>query len=146
MIVLPLVAVFLVAFGAHIVYESAYGLGHQYDVLKQRGVEVDGQLVNCAPGIGGGRGVGCRVRLLYQSSARTWDYPEDASQFDRLQPGDAVPMLVDPRRPSTAYTVRDVQQRTNAGVGAVLALGLVYVVVGVIGLLWSARLISRLRR
>lgn len=144
-VVLPLLAIFFVALGVHIVYDSAYGLGRRYDVLRQRGVQVDGQVVTCAPGIGGGRGVGCRVRLVYGSSTRTWNYPENTSQFERTPPGSPVQMLVDPQHPSTAYTVRDVEDRTNAGTGPLLGLGVVYVVVGLAGLLWSVRLVHRLR-
>ena len=143
---LPLLGVFFVGFGAHIAYESLHGLAHRYDTLSSRGVRADASLVKCAPGIGGGRGVGCRLNLKYGSVHRTWDYPQNSSQFAGLRPGQPVTMLVDPAHPTVAYTVHDVEARTNTGLGPVFFLGAAFLVIGVAGLGWFIRFEWRTRR
>jgi hypothetical protein len=108
-------------------------------------VQATANLVKCAPGIGGGRGVGCRVSLRFAGRVRTWNYPEDAHQFDGLSAGAPIPVLVDPSDPRTVYTARDVERRTNAGASSpVLWFGVVLVGIGLAGFAWLLRLVGAL--
>ena len=147
MIVFPALFLFLAGIGVHSIYEPLVALPHRYDALRDRGVRVDAVLVRCARGIGGGRGLGCRLRLDFRGQARTWNYPENSHQFGQFRPGDKVPVLVDRSDPGNAYTVRDVQARTNTGVGPLLLFGVAMTVVGLAGLTWFVRFaLSRRRR
>lgn len=143
-----LLCVFFLGYGTSLVWKSERSLPGAYAALRSRGVPATAHLVLCAHGIGGGRGVGCRVSLDYQGHARTWDYPEDSHQFDGLQPGAPIAVLVDSRNPQTVYTVHDVDHRTNAGITSpVLWYGTVLIILGLAGLsgfLWIVR--ARRRR
>lgn len=130
---LVLVCLFFVGLGTSIVVNTLYTFPHRYDLLASRGIRVDGSLVKCAPGIGGGRGVGCEVHLAYKSFDRTWDYPENSPQFGDLHPGSSIPMLVDPSNPNIAYTVLDVRERTSSGLGLLFYFGCVLVLAGIGG-------------
>lgn len=77
--------------------------------------------------------------------SRTWDYPEDSKQFAGLSRGAALPVLLDPLHPTTVCTVRDVQRRTNTGLGPVLGLGVVFLAAGVAGGVWFVRVLLRRR-
>jgi hypothetical protein len=137
-----LVCLFFVVFGAFEAWDSYHRLPRVYASLRARGLPATARLVRCAPGIGGGRGVGCRLSLTFAGRERTWDYPEDAPQFERLAAGAAIPVLVDPRNPNTVYTVHDVDHRTNAGTSPGFWYGIVLLVVGLAGLsflLWLSR-------
>jgi hypothetical protein len=93
--------------------------------------------------------VGCRISLDYQGQARTWNYPEDSHQFDGLQPGAPIAVLVDPHDPATVYTARDVEHRTNAGARSpVLWYGVVLIALAPAGFLGFLRIVRprRLRR
>jgi hypothetical protein len=135
--------VFFVVFGAFKIRESYDTLPHAYERLRTNGVRVNAALVRCAPGIGGGHGVGCRLSLRYHGGVRTWDYPEDSRQFERLPVGSQVPVLVDPDHPATVYTVHDVAASTNTGIGSpVLWFGVVLLGLGLTGLVWVVRLFA----
>lgn len=130
-----LVCLFFVGYGASLVWNSERSLPAAYASLRSRGVNATAHLVRCAPGIGGGRGVGCRVSLTYRGHIRTWDYPEDARQFEGLRPGAPIAVLVDTRHPTTVYTVHDVNRRANAGLRSpVLWYGVVLIAAGIAGL------------
>jgi hypothetical protein len=110
-------------------------------VLRHAGVRATATLVRCAPRLDGGNGVGCRISLSYAGERRTWNYSENSRQFERLPTGAAIPVLVDPRHTATVFTVRDVEQETNAGIGSpLLWFGVVLVGIGLAGLVWLARL------
>jgi len=130
------VCLFFVTFGAFTAWDSYHRLPRVYAVLRARGVPATARLVRCAPGIGGGRGVGCRLSLSFEGRVRTWNYPEDSAQFRGLAVGAAVPVLVDPSNSHTVYTVRDVDHRTNAGASPPFWYGVVLVVLGVAGFTW----------
>ena len=51
--------------------------------------------------------------------ARAFD---NLDQFDGVEPGDRVAVLVDPDDPETAFSVVDVRERTNSGIGLLLGL------------------------
>lgn len=140
--------VFLIALGGFMIWDSTTRLPHRYDTLARRGIRTTAQLVTCAPGIGGGRGTGCRLAIRYQGRRRVWDYPENSSQFNGLSDGVSVPVLVDPHNPDIVYTVRDVEQRTNTE-GFALT-GLIFIVPGALGLVatgWFAlRIVPRAHR
>jgi hypothetical protein len=100
-------------------------------------------LVRCAPRLGGGNGVGCRISLSYAGRQRTWNYSENSSQFERLPTGAAIPVLVDPKHTAIVFTVRDVERETNAGISSpLLWFGVVLVAIGLAGLAWLVRLIA----
>jgi hypothetical protein len=142
-----LLCLFFVVFGAFDVWGSYHRLPHTYARLRAHGMPATASLVKCAPGIGGGRGVGCRVSLGFAGHVRTWNYPEDAHQFDGLRAGAPIPVLVDPSEPTTVYTVRDVERRTNAGASSpVLWFGVVLVGIGLAGFAWLVRLAGVLPR
>jgi len=111
---------------------SWHELPAAYKALRQRGVPATARLDKCAPGIGGGRDVGCQLTLVFRGRIKTWAYPENTPQFDRLRPGDPVPVLVDPQNPSVVYTAQDVSRRTNTGNFAYW--GLIFVGVGLLPL------------
>jgi len=137
-----LFCLFFVTYGTSLVWDSYDRLPHVYERLRARGVPATANLVRCAPGIGGGRGVGCRLSLSFHERLRTWDYAEDSAQFKDLAVGAAIPVLVDPSNANTVYTVRDVEHRTNARASPVFWYGVVLVVVGLAGLaglLWLRR-------
>jgi hypothetical protein len=137
-----ILCVFFAGFGAYTVWDSYYRLPHRYAALRHAGVRETANLVRCAPRLGGGKGVGCRISLGYAGHNRTWNYPEDSSQFERLPVGAAIPVLVDPQHTATVFTVRDVQRETNAGIGSpLLWFGVALVAIGVAGLAWLVRLI-----
>jgi hypothetical protein len=140
-----LLCMFFVVFGAFNIWDSYHRLPHTYARLRTGGVQATANLVKCAPGIGGGRGVGCRVSLRFAGRVRTWNYPEDAHQFDGLSAGAPIPVLVDPSDPRTVYTARDVERRTNAGASSpVLWFGVVLVGIGLAGFAWLLRLVGAL--
>lgn len=129
-IVAGLISIFFVVFGIFIVWHSLVTLPQTYDKLVAHGVPATATLEKCAAGLGGGRGVGCRLSLTFAGSARVWNYPENSRQFQGLPVGSRVPVLVDSKNPRTVYTVTDVRARTNAGFGPVVALGIVFVLIG----------------
>lgn len=145
-----LVCLFFIGFGTSIVVNSLSTVPHQYAELSNRGVRIEGTLVKCAPGLGGGRGTGCEVHISYKGFARTWDYPENIAQFAGLHPGDHIAMLVDPSDPNDAYTVVDVRDRTNSGIGVLFFLGGFFILLGLVGLwwvlTWQRRIDMRVRR
>jgi hypothetical protein len=138
-----LLCLFFLGYGISLVWKSERSLPGAYATLRSRGVPATARLVRCAPGIGGGRGVGCRISFDYQGRTPTWDYPEDSHQFDGLQPGAPIAVLVDPHDPQTVYTVHDVDRRTNAGITSpVLWYGVVLIALGLAGFsgfLWIVR-------
>jgi hypothetical protein len=135
--------VFFVGFGAYTAWDSYYRLPHRYAALRHAGVRATANLVRCAPRLGGGNGIGCRISLSYAGHSRTWNYPENSSQFERLPAGAGIPVLVDPEHTATVYTVRDVDKETNAGLSSpLLWFGVVLVGVGLAGLVWFVRLVA----
>jgi hypothetical protein len=120
--------------GARSLWETYVTLPATYARLEAAGVPATAVLQECRAGLGGGRGVGCRVSLDFRGAARTWDYPENSPQFDGLRPGAPIPMLVDPARPDVAYTVVDVRARTNTGLPSG-AFGEMLLLIGAVGLL-----------
>lgn len=140
------VCVFLLGYGTFLVWQGLVTLPHTYDQLRRTGASATAQVVLCAPGIGGGRGTGCRLRLVFAGQARTWAYPEDSRQFEHLAPGAPVAMLVDPADPDTAYTRHDVEARTNAGSSPPTALGVALGAAGLAGLTGLVRLVGWRRR
>lgn len=140
-IVWVLVCLFFVVYGAFLAWDSYGRLPHTYARLRAHGVRTTAKLVECAPGIGGGRGIGCRLSVRFGSLLRTWNYPEDSGQFRGLPVGSAIPVLVDPSNPKTIYTVHDVERRTNAGVTSpVFWFGIILAAVGLAGFSWLVRL------
>ena len=140
-IVLVLVCLFFVVYGAFLAWDSYHRLPHRYSLLRAHGVRTTAKLVECAPGVGGGRGVGCRLSIRLGGLARTWNYPEDSSQFRGLPVGSAIPVLVDPGNSKTIYTVHDVERRTNAGASSpVFWYGIILAAVGLAGFIWLVRL------
>ncbi len=135
----------MVGFGAFTTWDSLVSLPHKYDQLRSNGTQATAYLVVCAPGIGGGRGIGCRLRLSFDGQTRTWAYPEDSGQFEQLRPGAPVTMLVDPADPATAYTMRDVEARTNAGWSPPALFGVALTLIGLVALTWLARMARQLR-
>jgi hypothetical protein len=135
--------VFFVVFGALKIRESYDTLPHAYARLRTDGVQTTATLVRCAPGIGGGHGIGCRLSLRYHGRVRTWNYPEDSRQFERLPAGSQVAVLADPDDLDTVYTVHDVDAKTNTGIGSpVLWFGVVLLGLGLAGLVWLVRLFA----
>jgi hypothetical protein len=133
---------FFVVFGGYTAWHSYVGLPHAYARLRAHGVRADASLVRCAPGLGGGRGVGCRLSLRFEGRTRAWNYPENSRQFESLPVGSQVPVLVDPSHPTTVYTVRDVERGTNTGLSSpVLWLGVVFAGLGLAGLAWLLRFV-----
>jgi len=143
--VFALVCLFFAGFGAHMIWHSTVTLPHTYDRLERIGAPATATVDKCAPGLGGGRGVACRLTLNYQGSARTWVYPENSRQFQGLPIGATVSMLVDPGHPRTAYTVTDVDARTNAGFGVVAGLGFFFICLGLSGIAFMTWLARRFR-
>lgn len=129
-VVAALVSIFFVVFGVFTGWHSLVTLPRTYDNLEAHGVPATATLEKCARGLGGGRGVGCRLSLTFAGSTRAWNYPENSRQFEGLPVGSGVPVLVDSKNPGTAYTVTDVRARTNAGFGPVVALGIAFVLIG----------------
>ena len=146
LIAIVLLCLFFIGIGTSTVINTLYTFPHRYGLLASGGVSVDGTLVKCAPGIGGGRGIGCEVHLNYEHFNRTWEYPENSPQFNGLTPGSRIPMLVDPSNPNIAYTVLDVRQRTDSGLGVLFFFGCALVVVGIAGLWWVLTLQRRVDR
>jgi hypothetical protein len=107
--------IFMLAFSVHALWQGFYSLPSTYDTLEATGVPVELQVTRCGTGIHGDRGYECVVRLSYAGSTRDWTYPYEVSQFYPYTPGESVPGLVDPRHPSTAYTVFNVDDRAGAG-------------------------------
>jgi hypothetical protein len=140
------VLVFCVAFGIATAWHSLVDLPRTYQHLRGSGVSATARLLRCAPGIGGGRGIGCRLRLAFGERTHDFNYPEDSAQFEQLPPGAAVPVLVDAGDPTTAYTVRDVIAKTNAGWSAPAFFGAGLTAVGLLGLAWLAWFRVRMRR
>jgi hypothetical protein len=140
---------FLIGFGIYSVWDSSVNLPNKYAQLRANGVHATAHVVKCAAGIGGGRGVGCRLSLRYGGATRTWDYPLNAPQFKPLARGAPVPVLVDPRDPTTVYTVHDVTGNIESGTGYSL-IWLIFIVPGIAGLLgftWFAfKIAPNLRR
>jgi hypothetical protein len=138
-----LLCLFFAGYGTSLVWKSERSLPGAYATLRSRGAPATAHLVRCALGIGGGRGMGCRISLDYQGYTRSWDYPEDSDQFDGLQPGAPITVLVDPHNPKTVYTVHDVDRRTNAGTSSpVVWYGVVLITLGLAGFsgfLWIVR-------
>lgn len=146
-VIWALLCLFFVVFGAYSAWDSYHRLPQRYARLRTHGVQATANLVKCAPGIGGGRGVGCRVSLRFAGHARTWDYPEDVRQFEGLRAGAPIPVLVDASDPATVYTVRDVERQTNAGASSpLLWFGVVLVGIGLAGFAWLLRLVGILPR
>lgn len=145
-VVAILLSIFFVAFGVFTVWHSLMTLPQTYDSLEAHGVTAMAGLEKCAPGIGGGRGVGCRLSLSFDGTTRSWNYPENSRQFRGLPAGSAVPVLVDPKNPRVVYTVTDVRARTNAGFGPVVVLGIAFVLIGIALLTQIIRVKQRLRR
>jgi hypothetical protein len=132
----------LVGYGSFEAWDSYYRLPHRYADLRANGLPRMAKLVRCAPGIGGGRGVGCRLSLRSGERLRTWNYPEDSAQFKRLAAGAPIPVLVDPSNSTIVYTVHDVDNRTNAGTSPVFWFGIGVGLFGLAGLallLWLWR-------
>jgi hypothetical protein len=146
LVVFPLVCLFFVGFGLHTMWQSTVTLPRQYDRLEAQGVPATATVDECAPRLGGGRGVACRVTMTFNGSSRTWVYPENSHQFEILPAGSSVAMLVDPRDIHDAYTVTDVSARTNAGFGIVAGVGAFFAAVGVAGFAFMAWLRLRTRR
>jgi hypothetical protein len=134
------VCLFFVAYGAFLVWESYDSLPHVYAALRARGVPATANLVRCAPGIGIYHGVRCQLSLRFDGRVRTWDYPEDSTQFEGLTVGAPIPVFVDPTDSSIVYTLRDVEHRTNAGTSPVFWYGVVLVVLGLAGFAFLLRL------
>jgi hypothetical protein len=86
------------------------------------------------------RRVRCQLSLRFDGRVRTWDYPEDSTQFEGLTVGAPIPVLVDPTDSSIVYTLRDVEHRTNAGTSPVFWYGVVLVVLGLAGFAFLLRL------
>lgn len=140
---------FLVGLGLHMMWHSTVTLPREYDQLEAHGVPATAAVDECARGLGGGHGVGCRLRLSFDGSTRTWVYPENSRQFGGLLRGSPVAMLVDSRNPAIAYTVTDVRSRTNAGFGIVAGFGAFFACLGAAGigfLAWLALPWRRRRR
>jgi len=95
----------------------------RYDALERRGVPATATFAGC--------GRDCSLRMTFRGVSRSWDYNFNHGQFDDLERGADVAVIVDPRNPSTVQTATDVRERTNAGFGLVLVLT---ATVGLIGL------------
>jgi hypothetical protein len=134
-----LVCLFLVAYGAATAWHSLVTLPRGYDHLRSRGVATSAELVGC-------QHRGCRLRVTFAGRSREWLSAQGKRQFDGLQPGARVPVLVDPAHPSTVYTVRDVGARTNAGWSGPAIYGVVLLTIGVLGLYGLFRLARLVRR
>lgn len=137
-------ALWIAGLGAHALWSSFDDLPTTYSRLREQGIPASARLVECARGLGGGRGRACRLTLTLGGQTTTWVYPEDSAQFERLPQGAAVPMLVDPADLRTAYTVYDVHQETNAGWSptADFGMGCLVASAAMVGLF--GRLIARL--
>lgn len=130
-----LLCLFLVAFGIATAWNAASDLPHTYSRLSSQGVRATAIFVGCrVTGIGDDE---CRLSLTYQGHTRVWSYSEDFPQFDHLPVGAPVDVLVDPKHPTTVYTVHDVAARYNAGFGGLEIAGIAMAVVGVLGFGWS---------
>lgn len=138
-----LVCLFCIGIGARIVWNALFALPLAYDRLEHAGAPATAVIDECRAGLGRGQGVACRLSMDFDGVTRTWVYPENATQFDGLRHGDAVPMLVDPASPDVVYTVTDVNARTNTGwFGALFAELLVLVGLAALALeanLWLHR-------
>ena len=142
-----LLALFLLGFGAHLLWTGAWVLPRTYDRLARAGLPVNLVVDRCAPGLGGGHGLACDVSLTYAGAHHEWVYPYEVGQFAPYQPGETVPALLDPRHPDTVYTVRNVEDRWGAGLVSVngfLGVGTELFGLAFAWLLWA--LWRRLRR
>ena len=128
------------------VWQSTETLPHTYDRLETHGVPATANLLECANGLGGGRGLACRLTLDLHGSNRTWVYPENVAQFKGLPIGAPIAMLVDPRNVREAYTVVDVRARSNTGFGVVAGVGTFFAIVGAAGLALTGRFLLSQRR
>jgi hypothetical protein len=137
-----LLCLFFLGYGASLVWKSERSVPAAYRALRSRGIPATAQLVACGPGHGH-HGTDCRLSLDYRGQTRSWIYPEDSPQFEHLQPGASVSVLVDPGHPATVYTVHDVDRGTNTGITSpVLWYGVVLICIGLAGLaglLWFVR-------
>lgn len=127
-------------------WQSMVTLPGQYDRLGDHGAQATATIDECAPRLGGGRGVACRLTMAFKGSSRTWVYPENVPQFEIRPAGSSVAMLVDPHDIDTAYTVTDVRDRTNAGFGLVAGVGLFFACMGIACFAFMAWLSLRTRR
>jgi hypothetical protein len=86
-------------------YHTFVALPATYRTLRERGVLANARVVKC------GRD-DCTLSYVHAGRTHRNRYSHDGSQFDGRR---LALVLVDPRHPSTMYTVRDVQRETNAG-------------------------------
>jgi hypothetical protein len=87
----------------------------------------------------------CELTMSYNGRGRTWTYHQPREQFRSVPYRGSVPMLVDRRDPQIAYTVYDVQHRSNAGFGVLAGFGLLVILGSVGAALWEAAWPVRLR-
>jgi hypothetical protein len=125
------VCIFFVAYGIATAWHSASGLPTTYSRLRAHGVSATATFAGCSGNL---RLRNCRLALAFRGHTRRWRYPEDYGQFDRLHLGAPVAVLVEPRHPSTVYTVHDVDVRYDAGFSASTVFGVVLAGAGFLGL------------
>lgn len=103
-----------IGFGMYHAWSGGVALPREYRTLARSGVPVTLTLGRCATGMHGDRSFECEVTLPGAHSS-TWIYPGDTTQFSPYTPGTHIAALRDPVRPLTAYTLRDVNDRYDAG-------------------------------
>jgi hypothetical protein len=105
---------------------SLYALPRTYDRLQSSGVRVSATLgyVN-PPGIDRFKDNDYyTLTYAFGGRSRTKNVFENWDQFDGVDLGQTVPVLVDPKDPDTAFSVADVRARTNSGIGLLSGLSL----------------------
>lgn len=136
-VVWSLVCLFFLILGTVSAWNAAIGLPRTYSHLEAHGVRETATFAGCR--VVDVRQNECRLTL----SGRTWTYSKDYPQFNGLTAGAPVAVLVDPKHPTTVYTAHDVTVRYNAGFGPLAVLGVVFAVLGFLGLaflLWLQHL------
>lgn len=127
---LPTVAI---GIGVWATYTTMFKLPEDYSVLDRRGVRVAATFAGCT----GGRDEKCRLRLPASSSS--WDYGQNFGQFNGLDLGSPVEVVIDPKDPFRRYTAADVRERTNQGVGILFGFGIIMALAGSAAIPWLLR-------
>jgi hypothetical protein len=128
-----------IIFGVVTAWQDIVQRPQTYERLRDHGRQANAQLVSCSHR-------GCTLTLTYAGDTRKWLYPANRKQFNGLTIGAAIPVLVDPDHPQTVYTVRDVNDNTNAGWSPTGIYSLFLLVLGLVGLYGLTRAIRAYRR
>jgi hypothetical protein len=141
-----LLFLFFLLFGIVTAWHAASDLPGTYSHLEAEGIRATATFAGCR--VIDVRHHECRLTLDFRGRTRTWTYAEDYPQFDGTPVGAPVDVLVDPKHPTTVYSAHDVAVRYDAGFGALAIVGIVFAVLGFLGLaflLWLQHLTAAAR-